>query len=459
MRTGPVSPRWLGLVLLVQVPLLGHRPLVRDEVQTLEAARKSPGALWDALHHLDAPVGPYYALMHLWTQASESPAWLRLPSLLGLVGAVVLTVLTAERLAGRRAGLVTGLLLLANPATWVFGGIARPYGLALCAAAATLLIVLTRPRQVGPLLVVATVMLLLQGMFVLLVLAELTWLWWARERRAALALVGAVALWLPLGLVSTTQTVMTSWIPLTGPRPLLDYVAELFGSTGALAALALLTWGAFAVLGRRRDLLLLAAGPVVVLAAAGAFAHVLGGRYVLHAVLVVAVALGVASARVPRAALVVLVALALGNAVQWARTDWVQEDLPSAAAWLVAHDRPGDGLLYSPDHARAGFLPALEAADDGVARQDLAADVTVDRRRLGDFYLHDRPADEIRGELARRTRLWVVGYAGDSWRPTPNTGSDLVAGLDWQVVCTRSFGQLRVQLLVAPGTAPTDCVK
>lgn len=472
MRVQPWSsrlpaPHWLGLLLLLEVPFLGRRPLFRDEVQTQEAARKTPGALWGALHHLDAPVGAYYAMVHVWTQVSGSDTWLRLPSLLAVAGAVALTVLTAERLGGRRAGLVTGLLLLANPATWVFGGYARPYGLALCVAAGTLLLVLTAPRRAGLLLVLGTLTLYLQGMFVLLLLGELFWLLRAKERRAALALVVAMALWLPLALFSTTQSVMTSWIPHTAPGPLLDYVRELFGTSGALSALALLVWAAAAVLARRRrdllPLLLLGTVPVVVLAAAGLVAHVLGGRYALYAVLVVALALGLAATtlgiRSLRPLLAALLVLALGNVANAARSTHVQEDLPAAAAWLVDHDRTGDGLLYSPDWARAAFLPSLEGVDAEVARQDLSADTGTDRSRLGSFYLAERSADEIRAALGSHPRLWVVGYDADDWRPTPNTGGDVVTGqlADWTVVCRQSFGQITVRLLSAPTAAPTEC--
>lgn len=456
------SPRWLALLLLLELPFLGHMPLVRDEVQSHEAARKTLGALWSSLHHLDAPVGPYYALLHFWIKVSESPTWMRLPSLLGVAGAIALTIWTAERLAGARAGLVTGLLLLANPASWVFASIARPYGLALCLAAATLLVTLTAPQRKLLLLVLATAMVVLQGMFVLLLVAELLWLWRARERDAALAVFSAMVLWLPLAVVSSTQSVMTSWIPHTAPVPLAEYVHELFGSTGVLSGIALVAWAAVAVVARpgpdTRPLLLVAAGPVVVLALAGVVAHVLGGRYVLHALLVVALVLGVAAASRPVAAsrllLGALLVLSLDNVVHQARTDFVQEDLPSAAAYLVAHDQPSDALLYSPDHARAAFLPEIETADPGVASQDLSADSTTDRRRLGSFYLPERSTAEIKTALKQHPRVWVIGYKDDEWRPTPNTGGDIathdLAG--WTLQSTETFGQIRLQLFTAPAS-------
>jgi hypothetical protein len=299
-------------------------------------------------------------------------------------------------------------------------------------------------------------------MFVQLLVAELRWLWRARERDAALAVFSAMVLWLPLAVVSSTQSVMTSWIPHTAPVPLAEYVHELFGSTGVLSGIALVAWAAVAVVARpgpdTRPLLLLAAGPVVVLALAGVVAHVLGGRYVLHALLVVALVLGVAAASRPVAAsrllLAALLLLSLDNVVHQARTDFVQEDLPSAAAYLVAHDQPSDALLYSPDHARAAFLPEIETADPGVASQDLSADSTTDRRRLGSFYLPERSAAEIRTALKQHPRVWVIGYKDDEWRPTPNTGGDIathdLAG--WTLQSTETFGQIRLQLFTAPAS-------
>src|SRR3954447_13953784 len=103
MRRWLVHPAWLSLVLLAELPFLGRRPLVRDEVVSSEAGRRTLGALWDALHHIDAPLGLYYLLLHPWLEVSTSATWERLPSLLAMVAAVAVLTVTATRLGGRRA--------------------------------------------------------------------------------------------------------------------------------------------------------------------------------------------------------------------------------------------------------------------------------------------------------------------------------------------------------------------
>jgi mannosyltransferase len=452
-------PAWLSLLLLLQLPVLGHEPLVRDEVMSNEAASRDLGALWSALHHLDAPLGPYYAFLHLWVQVSDSATWLRLPSLLGMTGAIAVATWTAQRLAGAKAGLVTALLLLANPAAWVFAADARPYALALCAASVTLLLTLTSPRRTVLLFLAATATVYLQGLFVLLLVAEGVILLRRRQLRAVAALAAAGVTWLPLALVTSQQTVMTTWIPYTSPISFAHALHELFGSLGLLSAIALLAWAALAVLVLRdadsRHVLLLGAVPAVVLVGLGLVMHVLGGRYVLYVLLTTAIALGVATdrrqARISGLLICALLFIAAGVLVQQAQTPYRQDDLPAAAKWLVAHDRPGDALLYSPDHARAAFLPELQAVSAMVADQDLAADDSVDRTRLGSFFLPERPAASIRSQLRNHQRVWVVGYPDDRWRPTANTGGD-IADTDlkgWTLQSTEAFGQIRVKLFTA----------
>lgn len=457
------TPRWLAALVLLQVPLLGHEPLVRDEVQSDEAARKTLGALWSALHHLDAPLGLYYGFLHFWIKVSDSALWLRLPSLLAMAGAVAVAIWTAERMGGSRSGLVTGLLLLANPATWYFAADARPYALALLCAAVTLWIVLTAQHHSVVLFAFATLTVYLQGLFSLLLVVEALWLLRARQKRSLVALVASLVVWFPMAIASSSESMMTSWIPHTSPLSLAEAVHELFGSAGLLSGVAALVWIATAVVTRpRADLrrvLLLALVPAVVLASAGIVMHVLGGRYVLYVILIVAVVLGAAAGGttdsregVVRLVLGALVLLTVANVTVRALTPYTQDDLPAAAAWLVAHDQPGDGLLYSPDHARAAMLPDLQAASPRVADQDVSADDSQDRRHLGSFYLPERSSNQIEQALQTHTRVWVIGYPNDAWRPTPNTGGDIASRdlRSWRLTTTRIFGQIRLQLYTAP---------
>ena len=79
----------------------------------------------------DPALEPYYLLLKLWSVVSTSELWLRLPSVLAMATAVtVVSVLTA-RFAGRRAGGLAALVMLALPATSRYGQDARPYALSL----------------------------------------------------------------------------------------------------------------------------------------------------------------------------------------------------------------------------------------------------------------------------------------------------------------------------------------
>lgn len=452
-------PAWLAGALLAELPVLGHRPLVRDEVISTEAGQKTLGALWHALGQLDAPLGLYYLLLHPWLQVSTSATWVRLPSLLGMLAAVAVLTVTATRLGGRRAGTLTALVLLANPATWAFAAFARPYGLAVAAAAVTLHVVLAAPRRAVLLGVTALLVLYLQGLFVLLLVAEGVLVLRRRQWRLVAALTVAGVGWLPLAVETSQQHVMTSWIPLTAPGPLASQIHELFGDDTVLSAAALVTWLALLAWtvrgGRPLEVLLLGVVPAAALVALGVFLHVLGGRYALYVLLTTALALGLALAdrqRLPVVVPVVLVLLAVASLGWEATLSFRQEDLPAAAAWLAAHDRPGDVLLFAPDHSRAGFLQA-EDRTSGLDAADVALLPVADRRTVGSFYLPERSASEIRDAVAGAERVWVLGYPGDDWRPTPNPSGDVAASTlkSWPVVSDRAFGQFHVRLLVRPG--------
>ena len=451
-------PAWLAAVLLAELPVLGHRPLVRDEVISSEAGEKTVSALWHAVGHIDAPLGCYYLLLHPWVQVSTSATWLRLPSLLGMIVAVAVVTTTATRLGGRRAGLLTALVLLANPATWMFATFARPYSLALAAAAVTLHVVLAAPRRAVLLGVAAALTLYLQGLFVLLLVAEGLLVLSRRQWRLAVALTAGGLLWLPLALKTTQQTDMTSWIPLTAPGSIASQTHELFGSDGALSGAALLVWLvllAWSVRGGRpREVLLLGAVPVAVLIALGLVIHVLGGRYALYLLLTTALALGLALAardRVPLAVPVVLCLLAVASFGYEATLSYRQEDLPAAGAWLAAHDRPGDVLLFDPDYSRIGFLRTLDDTP-GLDARDMALLPVTDVRKAGTFYLPEQSVAQIREDLAGLDRVWVLGYPGDDWRPTANPSGDVVGTTlkDWTVSSDKGFGQFHVRLLVRP---------
>jgi mannosyltransferase len=453
--TRRLHPALLSLVLLLELPWLGHRPLVRDEVISLEAGQRHLGALWAALHKIDAPVGLYYFLLHPWLQISTAAFWARLPSVLAMAGAVAVLTLTAERCGGRRAATLTALVLLANPATWAYATYARPYAMALLTAAVTLHVVLAAPRRAVLLFIAAVLTLYLQAMFVLLLIAEGIVALRRRAWHLVAALVAAGVLWLPLAFAMLSQTEMTSWIPLTSPSAIATEAHDLFGADGFVSVIGALLWVGLVVVALRgrlpRDVFLLGALPAATLVVAGFGLHVLGARYALYVVLTTGLALGLALAQrqaVPRALLAALGVMALASLVHEATLDYRQEDLPAAAAYIGAHDAAGDLLLYDPDYARAGMLPFTSHL---VAR-DVAALPERDVNAVRALYLPEESESTLSRQVTAGHRIWVVGYPGNTWKPTDDP-TDRVVRADltaWRVVDEHSFGEVHVRLLERP---------
>jgi mannosyltransferase len=119
-----------------------------DELYTAEVAPLPLSDLVDAVvrgegtipYLRDAPPSynaPYYAVVHVWlavTGLAPDEVGLRLLSLLSAVGGVAAATLAAGRLAGRRVGVVFGLVVAANPFVVEYAAEARGYGLALLAS-------------------------------------------------------------------------------------------------------------------------------------------------------------------------------------------------------------------------------------------------------------------------------------------------------------------------------------
>ena len=134
------------MLLLADGYRLGRLSLWRDEAYTVDAIGRPLPRVFAMLAHTDAVNGAYYVLMHTWAGvAGTSPTALRLPSLLAMAVAAMVTAATGGRLAraGRLpapalTGVVAGLLFTAAPQATRYAQDARAYGLVtMCATAAT----------------------------------------------------------------------------------------------------------------------------------------------------------------------------------------------------------------------------------------------------------------------------------------------------------------------------------
>lgn len=131
----------------INVPMLW-----RDELATWSAASRTLPQLWAMLHNTDAVLGVYYFGIHLWMAVfGESPAALRLPSVLAMTGTAILVTAVGRRLGGVRAGLIGGLIFALVPSVSRYAQEARPYAFAeLFAALATLLLLRAMDRPTWP---------------------------------------------------------------------------------------------------------------------------------------------------------------------------------------------------------------------------------------------------------------------------------------------------------------------
>jgi hypothetical protein len=94
----------------------------------------------------------------------------------------------------------------------------------------------------------------------------------------------------------------------------------------------------------------------------------------------------------------------------------------------------------------------LERRDDVVAT-DVALRPDTVEADVGSLYLPEADAAEIRSALLGARRIWVVGFPGNPWRPTPDTSAEVYAALHrpGTVVLDRWFGDLDVRLVELDG--------
>ena len=195
---GWAAPLIPGIVLLLADGYeLGRLSLWRDEAYTLDAIQRPLLQIVVMARHIDAVITPYYLLMHAWIAvAGTSEAALRLPSVLAMAVAAVVTTVIGRRLASiallpapATTGVLAGLLFAAAPQVTKYAQDARAYGLVtMCAAIATWLL--------------------------LRALADGRWRWWAGYGVAMVA----TGLFNVLALLLLAAHGTTVWIAHTGQR-------------------------------------------------------------------------------------------------------------------------------------------------------------------------------------------------------------------------------------------------
>ncbi len=155
---GPLSTRRLGwtavypgvLALLLGLYQVAKPELWRDEIASVSASSRSLGDLFKLLGHVDASTGFYYVLLHFWTSLfGDSLIALRLPSVIAMAAAAVLTAQIGARLYGNASGLAAGLAFALTPGISRYGQEIRAYALAVFAVALATFLLLRALEKTG----------------------------------------------------------------------------------------------------------------------------------------------------------------------------------------------------------------------------------------------------------------------------------------------------------------------
>ncbi|MFD7893924.1 hypothetical protein [Streptomyces sp. NPDC059743] len=123
----------------------------RDESVTYQVAHRSFSEIWRLLHHADAVHGLYYFFMHaLYGIWDGGLLTLRMPSVLAIALAAAFVGLIAHRLAGVRAGVLSGVVFAFVPDIQMYAQEGRSYAM-VCAlvACSTYLLVRSLGRPSG----------------------------------------------------------------------------------------------------------------------------------------------------------------------------------------------------------------------------------------------------------------------------------------------------------------------
>lgn len=396
--------RWWWLLPPLVLAVLGGWLVARrygfwyDELFTAEMAPLSWRELADAVvrgegtieYLRDAPPSynaPYYAVTHLWlalTPFAPDEVGLRLLSLLAGVGAVTVFTRAVARLAGRRTGLVAGLVVAANPFVVAYAGEARGYTLALLATAMAALGFARwldgEPRALLLYGVAAGAAGLAHWYALLVPAAFAVAALLLRDRRRALPFVGVTAI-AAVPALALVGAVLANGVGGSGAEWIRDAgwaVPRLLLHSWTAGHVALLVAMVVAVLagalGRRPDetravALAWVALPVAAVTAAQLLRPVYVDRYLLPAAIGLAVLAALGVDRCPRrlvplavAGLLVPSLLAtLSNVNQGPR-----EDVRGAVAVIAISHRPGQPVVAAArwdalglDHYSRRHHPAL----------------------------------------------------------------------------------------------------
>ncbi|MFC8451322.1 glycosyltransferase family 39 protein [Kitasatospora sp. NPDC057223] len=240
---------------------IGGPVLWHDELATLTVVHRTRSEILAMLQNVDAVHGAYYLFLHYWINVfGDSPAMLRLPTVLAMAGAAACVALSGRRMFTPRAGVTGGLVFALIPNVTRYGQEARSYAFVVLGAALAILLLLRaleRPtvlRWLGyGMCVTAVAYIHLVALVFLGAHAFGTVLAWWRRRDwrlpvgFALAAAAGVAAAYPLIKLGQAQSGrQIGWIVRPTVQDLSGIWPQIFGSTllaGAVVLAAALAWG------------------------------------------------------------------------------------------------------------------------------------------------------------------------------------------------------------------------
>jgi mannosyltransferase len=457
---------------------LGREPFTRDEVAAVTDGHRSLGGTLDVVRHREGNMWPYYLLLNGWTRlGGTGEGWVRLPGALCAIASVPASMVLARRMFGVVAAVVAGIVLACSPLLIDMAQFARSYGIvALFVVVAALLFVdgVEHPRRRTWILwgLAAGVLVHLHMLAGLIVLAQAVSLLLLPPRAIAWPHVRAGAI--TLALVALPMAVyaavgdsgQTSWIPAitphavagfgkvaAGSRPLEVLEAILFAGAAAGVVVALRARGRSLDAWRRGFVLLWVALPPLALAALSVVKPLFQPDYLIGIVPGLALMVGMVAAAphrrrlaLPAAGLVAV--LALATELDRPHPTPANEDLRGAAAFVAAHTRRGDGIAYAPAFARPGLVFYLARATTPIPA-DLHQQPGRTPEAVGDLFGDEAPPARVAANLHAADRVWLVGYPGSTWHPTPEpvlAVAPRILDSEFTRTAHRRFGELDVQL-------------
>ena len=436
---------------------IGRPELWRDELASWSFATRPLSSLFASTHgsNTGATQLAYYLLLHLWIAAfGDSPDAMRLLSVLAMAAAAACVALVGRKLAGDRAGLISGLVFALVPSVSRFAQEIRFYSLeVLVATLATLLLLRALDRPTMRRWAVYGGCLAVLGYIDLVALsvvaghaagAALRW-WQDRERRQfgfVLAAAAGLAACVPLAVIGSAQAgAQVAWIP----RPGLDlstfafFARNLCYSTSVAASLIVLAVFAWAVAWRQAAFVtVIAVVPVIAvwLVSQGPHSYFFP-RYLLLTVGAWAILAGIAvsrlDVRVAAAAVLVIAILGAGDqqvvrergAHSWASypvgVGGSYLDYAGAAAAVARGAQAGDAIVYPDQPSQETWLMTDYGLEYYLAR-DLRRGVPLPRQlfiaetsaQAGSLY--PVPCAHLAACLGQEPRIWIVGN-GDLANP------------------------------------------